>query len=196
MTDQRPQQPARPPAPSASDNPPADGDRLFTAIYHELRGVAGLHMGRERPDQTLQTTALVHEAYLRLANEGRTRWDSIGQFMLAAAEAMRRILIERARARRADKRGGNWRRVPLKTEEVLLEERIEELLDLDEALRRLEEANDEWATVVKLRYFAGLTHAQTAEALDKPQHVVKRQWLAARAWLHQQIRDAHDERGQ
>ena len=167
------------------------GNELFATVYHELRNVASFHMGAERPDHTLQTTALVHEAYVRLANEGRTQWASVGEFMMAAAEAMRRILIDRARARKALKRGGDHRRSDLNPDEVLLESRIDDLLHLDEALEALEAHNPEWAMVVKLRYFAGLTHEQTAESLELPEHSARRKWHTARAWLHAEIQRRH-----
>ncbi|TVQ33863.1 MAG: sigma-70 family RNA polymerase sigma factor [Phycisphaeraceae bacterium] len=167
------------------------GNELFATVYHELRSVARIHMGAERPDHTLQTTALVHEAYVRLANEGRTQWANVGEFMIAAAEAMRRILIDRARARKTKKRGGDHRRAYLNPDEVLLEDRIDELLHLDEALEALEAHNSQWAMVVKLRYFAGLTHEQTAESLELPEHSARRKWHTARAWLHAEIKRRH-----
>jgi len=182
--------------PHASENGAVGlhGNELFAAVYHELRGVARIHMGAERPDHTLQTTALVHEAYVRLANEGRTQWKSVGEFMIAAAEAMRRILIDRARSRKALKRGGDHRRADLNPDEVLLDSRINDLLHLDEALEALETHNTEWATVVKLRYFAGLTHEQTAESLDISEHSARRKWHTARAWLHAEINRRHGPR--
>jgi RNA polymerase sigma-70 factor, ECF subfamily len=164
-----------------------EGDWLFATVYHELRTVAKVHMGRERPDSTLQTTALVHEVYMRLHREGRVQWQSRAQFMIAAAEAMRRILIDRARARKRLKRGGDRKRVPLEPEEVHFERRIEDLLALNDALERLGRENEQWALVVKLRYFAGLSIPHTAQVLEQPEHEVKRQWNAAKAWLHQAI---------
>jgi RNA polymerase sigma-70 factor, ECF subfamily len=183
---------------STGDGGPAPndlrGDWLFATVYEELRGVAKVHMGRERPNHTLQTTALVHEVYVRLHREGRVQWQSRAQFMIAAAEAMRRILIERARARKRLKRGGGRQRIALEPEEVMFEQRLDDLLALNEALERLIRENEQWALVVKLRYFAGLSIPHTARVLDKQEHEVKRQWIAARAWLHQAIEGVPGDR--
>lgn len=165
-----------------------ESDLLFSLVYRELRGLAGRYMQDEPLGQTLQTTALVHEAYLRLAREGRTEWESIGQFMHAAAEAMRRILVDRARARGRLKRGGGRVRVPLDPEGAAMSTDADDLLLIDEALTNLEAVNPEWASVVKLRYFAGLTHEQTAEAIGSTVDVSRRRWMLARAWLFRRLK--------
>lgn len=167
-----------------------DSDLLFAVVYRELRGLAGQQMQAEPRAQTIQTTALVHEAYLRLAREGRTEWESVGQFMHAAAEAMRRILVDRARARGRLKRGGGRLRVPLDPDGIAIDPASDDLELLDEALSELEAINPDWANVVKLRYFAGLTHEQTAEAIGTTVGVARRRWMLARAWLYRRVKEA------
>lgn len=166
-------------------------DRLLPLVYGELRALARMKMAREGAGHTLQPTALVHEAYLRLFGRSRPRWENRAHFFGAAAEAMRRILIERARRRARLKRGASPRRVPLvelPDEQTL---HAEELLSLDRALDRLEALDSSMARVVTLRYFAGLTVDETAAALDVAPRTVDRQWTAARAWLQRELtRDA------
>jgi RNA polymerase sigma factor (TIGR02999 family) len=140
-------------------------------------------MARERPGQTLQPTALVHEAYLRLIADPAARWENRAHFFGAAAEAMRRILIERARRISRQKRGGGQAAVPLDEVEVAAPGEPEELLAIDLALTKLQAHDPEMAEVVKLRYFAGLTVEETAEALAMSPRGVNRAWTAARAWL-------------
>ncbi len=161
----------------------AAADELFPIVYNELRKVARSFMAREKPGQTLQTTALVHEAYLRLLGGEETNWKDRAHFFRAAAEAMRRILIERARAKARLKRGGEGQRVGFDENLAAVEPRAEEVLALDEALSRLEHQDPAMAQLVKLRYFAGLTVEETARALELSQRSVNRQWTAARAWL-------------
>jgi RNA polymerase sigma factor (TIGR02999 family) len=161
---------------------------LLPLVYEQLRALARRQMNQERDGHTLQATALVHEVYLRLVNGGGgAKWASRGQFFCAAAEAMRRILIEHARARKRLKRGGGGpeprRRVPLGLVELATEHDPSEMLALDEAICRLEEESPDVAAVVRLRFFAGLTVEETAEALGISPQSVKRDWSYARAWL-------------
>jgi len=158
-------------------------DRLFPIVYAELRKIAGAAMARERAGHTLQPTALVHEAYLRLLGGAKTGWKSRGHFFAAAAEAMRRILIERARRYSRLKRGENPERVELTEDAAVYQPRPEELLALDQALDRLETHDPEMGRIVKLRFFAGLTVDETAELLGTSARSVDRTWAESRAWL-------------
>jgi len=164
-------------------------DELLPLVYEELRLLAAQKLSREPPGQTLQPTALVHEAYLRLVEADCRGWNSRNHFFMAAAEAMRRILIERARRRRSLKYGGDREKVDL--DDVVLacdeQEFSANLLALDEALEKLSQTDKVKADVVKLRYFAGLTIEQTAEALGFSVNTAKRCWAYARAWLLQEI---------
>lgn len=167
-------------------------EELLPIIYGELRRVARAHMARERPGLTLQPTALVHEAYLRLLGGADTTWESRAHFYASAAEAMRRILIERARRYGREKHGGKLRRASFDgalAGEVLAGDgpRSAELLALDQALDRLEARDETMAKIVKLRFFAGLTVPETAEALALSPRSVNRHWTAARAWLADQM---------
>lgn len=156
---------------------------LLPLVYGELRSLAKARMLRERPGQTLQATALVHEAYLRLLGD-EASWSNRGHFFAAAAEAMRRILVEQARRKARLKHGGEFRRTASGPEDIGFDGPGDvELLDLDEALTRLEALDESMASVVKLRYFAGLTVEETAAALDVSPRAVNRHWTAARAWL-------------
>jgi RNA polymerase sigma factor (TIGR02999 family) len=156
---------------------------LLPLVYDELRGLARARMARERPGQTLQPTALVHEAYLRLLGDEEAAWDNRGHFFAAAAEAMRRIQIERARRYARVRHGGEQRRVTLDDAVAGIAPRSEEILAVDEALSRLEQHDATMAQVVKLRYFAGMSVEETANAMDSSQRTVNRLWTAARAWL-------------
>ena len=164
-------------------------DELLPLVYEELRILAAQKLSHEAPGQTLQATALVHEAYLRLVETECRNWNSRNHFFMAAAEAMRRILIERARRRRGLKYGGDRERVDL--DDVVLpcddQEFSANLLALDEALEKLSQKDKVKADVVKLRYFAGLTIEQTAEVLGFSRNTAKRCWAYARAWLLQEI---------
>lgn len=162
-------------------------DELLPLVYDELRRLARARLRRERPGQTLQPTGLVHEAYLRLLGDQPTSWQNRRHFFAAAAEAMRRILIERARRAARLKRGGDQERVSLGAVAEAIEPRLEEMLDLDHALRALAERDAEMAEVVKLRYFAGLTVEETAAALETSPRSVNRSWTAARAWLLREL---------
>ncbi len=162
-------------------------DELLPAVYQELRQLAAQKLSRERPGQTLQATALVHEAYLRLLDAGDQGWKGKTRFFAAAAEAMRRILIENARRKRRLKRGGDRQREDVDEAEIAIEGPSEDLLALDEALVRLEAADKIKADLVKLRYFAGLTLEQAAEVLEISPSTAKRHWAYARAWLYKAI---------
>jgi len=163
-------------------------EQLLPLVYEELRKLAGQKMTREKPGQTFQATALVHEAYLRLVDvDDVQQWNSRGHFFAAAAEAMRRILIENARRKQRLRHGGGWQRIDLDELNVCDENASDELLALDEALVRLAEQEALIAEVVKLRYFAGLTIEQTAQTLKISVRTAKRHWAYAKAWLFQQI---------
>ena len=160
---------------------------LLPLVYDELRRLARARLAREKPGQTLQPTALVHEAYLRLVEGADPGWQGKRHFFAAAAEAMRRILIERARRRAAEKHGGGAERVTL--EDVAADEEVapETLLAIDQALERLEKVDRQMAEVVKLRYFAGLSVEETAESLELSPRTVNRHWTGARAWLLREL---------
>jgi RNA polymerase sigma factor (TIGR02999 family) len=160
---------------------------LLPLVYDELRQLARIKLAREKPGQTLQPTALVHEAYLRLVGATDPGWEGRRHFFAAAAEAMRRILIERARRRAAEKHGGGAERVTL--QDVAADEAVapETLLAVDAALTRLESIDPEMADVVKLRYFAGMSVEETAESLQLSPRTVNRHWTGARAWLQREL---------
>jgi RNA polymerase sigma factor (TIGR02999 family) len=164
--------------------------QLLPLVYAELRSLAAQKMAQERPGQTLQATALVHEAYLRLVDVERAQhWNSRGHFFAAAAEAMRRILVENARRRGRTKRGGDRRRAELEPAEVAAPEASLELLALDEALDRLAEQDAQAAELVKLRYFAGLTIPEAADVLRVSPRKADFLWSFARAWLRRELAD-------
>jgi RNA polymerase sigma factor (TIGR02999 family) len=165
-------------------------EELLPLVYDELRKLAAQRLAREAAEQTLQATALVHEAYLRLVDvEQQQRWDSRGHFFAAAAEAMRRILVENARRKLSLKGGGEYERLELQDGDVACEAPGDDLIALDEALGRLEQVSPEKAKLVKLRYFAGLTLEQAAEALNISRATASRHWTYARAWLYDAISD-------
>jgi RNA polymerase sigma factor (TIGR02999 family) len=162
----------------------AAADRLFPLVYDELRRMAARQIAQEKPGQTLQATALVHEAYLRLVDvEQAQRWNSRGHFFTACAEAMRRILVDRARSRGAEKRGGDRRRVDLAKVEAVAEAEPEELLALDEAIEQLSRHDPAAGRLVQLLYFAGLSVEQAGEAMGISRASAYRTWTFARAWL-------------
>ncbi|CAA9312931.1 MAG: Gll4071 protein [uncultured Gemmatimonadetes bacterium] len=184
------------------DNPPERGDhrprsagagrgpldRAFPQVYDELRLLAHRQLDREAEGHTLGTTALVHEAYLRLAGSGGVEWHDRGHFFALAATAMRRILVDHARRRGADKRGGAPRPVPLEDAAALaIEERAGMLVALDEALERLAALDARQARVIECRFFGGLTEEETAQAVGVGLRTVKRDWAKARAWLYQEL---------
>ena len=167
---------------------PSAAEQLLPLVYDELRKLAAQKMAREAPGQTLQATALVHEAYLRLVDEAAVRhWDSRGHFFAAAAEAMRRILVEAARRKQAAKHGGGRQRQELDAEAIAAPEPELDLLALDAALGRLAEHDPLKAKLVELRYFAGLTGDQAAAVLDLSPSTADRQWVYTRAWLRREL---------
>jgi RNA polymerase sigma factor (TIGR02999 family) len=162
-------------------------DRLVPAVYDELRRQAQRYLRREDPGHTLQTTALVHEAYLRLVDQRQARWESRSQFFGIAAQLMRRILVDHARSHHAAKRGGSVIQVPLEEETAAAQESEVDLLALDDALTRLAALDPQQARVVELRYFTGLGIEDTAHALEISPATVKREWAMARAWLKREL---------
>ena len=163
---------------------PHAGEQLLPLVYDELRRLAAARLAQEKPGQTLQATALVHEAYLRLVDTDKAQhWDSRAHFFAAAAEAMRRILVEQARRKRSRKHGGGLARQELDEAEVAAPEAPEDLLALDEALDRLAARDPAKAELVKLRYFAGLPEEEAAAALGISRATASRWWAFARAWL-------------
>jgi RNA polymerase sigma factor (TIGR02999 family) len=168
---------------------PESADSAAAAVYEELRRLAGAYMRRERPGQTLQATALVHEAYLRLANAG-TPWTDRNHFIGVAARSMRQILVDRARARGAQKRWAGIDRVSLTESLVHAQQEDAMLPALDEALSRLEQIDPEQARIVELRYFVGLSIEETADAMEMSPATLKRRWAMARAWLFRELSPA------
>ncbi len=158
-------------------------DALVPLIYDELRRLAGSYLRRERPDHTLQPTALVHEAYMRLVDQTQVNWQNRAHFIGVAAQMMRRILVDHARAHMSEKRGGDYQKLALDENIDKAFERSGELLMLDEALNQLAEIDPQKRRMVELRYFGGLTVEETAEVLGVSAITVKRQWRLAKAWL-------------
>lgn len=164
-------------------------EQLLPMVYDELRRLAMSKMTSERPDHTLQATAVVHEAYLRLFKESEAvQWNSRAHFFAAAGEAMRRILVESARLKLRLKRGGQFKRQPLdEAAALVLPAPIEEIVAVGEALDKLDVEDPELAKLVKLRFFAGFTMPQVSEALGRPLRSVEREWFYARTWLHREL---------
>lgn len=158
-------------------------DELLPLVYEELRLLAAQKLSHEKPGQTLQATALVHEAYMRLVGSDGMGWDGRGHFFMAAAEAMRRILIDSARRKQSEKHGGHMQRVDLGNASLSTEYSPDDLMALDEALTGLEKEDPETAQVVKLKYFAGLNMAQAAQALGLSERTARRYWNYGRVWL-------------
>ena len=169
---------------------PGAVDRLVPILYNELRQIARRHMRGERVDHTLDTTALVHEAYVKLVGLDRMHWQNRAHFLAVAAQAMRRVLVDYAVGRRRQKRGGVRRRVPLEDVPPHQEQSIETLLALDAALRRLQAVDDRLSRVVECRYFGGMSVEETAQALQVSAATIKRDWSVARAWLNRELRGA------
>jgi len=170
-----------------ADDPRA-AEELAPLVYEELRQLASQRLAQEKPGQTLGATALVHEAYLRLVDVDHVQqWRSRGHFFAAAAEAMRRILIESARKKNAQKRGGGWRRNEIIDVALAVDTGGDQLFAVDEALSKLAADEPEEAKLVELRFFAGLTLAQAAEMLEISLRTANRQWSYARAWLRREI---------
>jgi RNA polymerase sigma factor (TIGR02999 family) len=165
-------------------------DLVFNMVYAELHTAARRQLARARPGQTLNTTALVHEAYLKLVGSAHAEWSDRSHFLAVAAKAMRQIIIDYARWASRKKRGGNVQRITLDNIDVADEERASELVALDAALTRLESFSDRLARLVELRFFAGLSVDETADALGVAPHHVKRDWRKARAFLLQDMQDS------
>jgi RNA polymerase sigma factor (TIGR02999 family) len=165
---------------------PQAAEKLLPLVYQELRALARLKLSREQPGLTLQPTALVHEAYVRLVGDQR-EWQSRGHFFAAAAEAMRRILVESARRRKTLKRGGDWEAAAVEVDQIASPEPEVDLLELDEALEKLQAKDPRKAELVKLRYFAGMTQQQAADLLGISLATAERDWAYARAWLLREI---------
>ena len=162
-------------------------DRLVPLVYHELRRLAQSYMRKERANQTLQTTALIHEAYVRLIDANQVKWQNRAHFFGVASRAMRQILVDHARRHGALKRGGRAQVLALEEGLVPAEERAQALLAVDEALTRLAAHDSGLAQVVECRFFAGLTEEETAEATGASLRTVQRQWRRAKAWLYQEL---------
>ncbi len=162
-------------------------DQLLPLVYEELRRLAAIKMSQEKPGQTLQATALVHEAYIRLVGSQNQNWSGRTHFFTAAAEAMRRILIDNARRKKSLKRGDENQRVSLEDADLAIEGPSEDILALDEALSGLAAFDKPKAELIKLRYFAGLTIEQAASVLDLSLTTAKRHWRYARAWLYSRM---------
>ncbi len=170
------------------------GDRqaaaqLLPLVYDELRKLAAHRLAREKPGQSLQPTALVHEAYVRLVDTNQVQqWNSKGHFFAASAEAMRRILVESARQKATQKRGGDARRLDLDQIALVEDDRSDDLLALDEAIEELGSHDAQAAQLVKLRFFAGLTHQDAADAMGIGRRAADRLWVLARAWLNRRLK--------
>ena len=162
-------------------------DDLLPKVYEELRRLAKWRLSSEKPGQTLQPTALVHEAWLRLVNDESQKWDSRGHFFSAAAEAMRRILVEQARRKERLKHGGHHQRTDLATSDLANPARSEKLLILDSALAQLEQEHPDKATLIKLRYFAGMNLEESAQAMGISRSTAVRYWTFGRSWLFNEI---------
>jgi RNA polymerase sigma factor (TIGR02999 family) len=173
-------------------SPRATAD-LLPLVYDELRKLAAQKLAREKPGQTMQPTALVHEAYLRLVDvEGPIRWESRAHFFAAAAEAMRRILVDLARRKRTDRHGGRWQRCEILDGDLAIEPDYDDVLDLDEALSKLSAIDERAAEIVKLRVFAGMTIDEVATYQGVSPRTAKRSWAYARAWLLREMKPSRD----
>ena len=169
---------------------PSAAEQLLPLVYDELRKLATQRMAQENPGQTLQATALVHEAYIRLVDvEKAQHWNSRGHFFAAAAEAMRRILVERARQKQRLKHGGEQHRVRLPDPDLVADGRVDDILRVNQALDALADKDPEAADLVKLRFFAGLTLSEAAAALGIPRRSIDRIWVYAKAWLRAELRE-------
>jgi len=159
-------------------------DQLFPLIYDEVRRIARCQLNREHPGHTLDSTALVHEAYFKLVDQTRVAWTDRSHFFAIAAQAMHRVLVDYARQYRAEKRGGARERVELDDGMLVVEERADTLLAVDDALTRLAQVDERLSQVVECRFFGGLTEEETAQALGVTARTVRRDWTKAKGWLH------------
>jgi len=162
-------------------------DKLMPIVYEELRRIARRYMRQERPSHTLQTTALVHEAYCKLLDQREMQWQNRAHFFAVAAQVMRRLLVDHARTRRYAKRGGGARAVSLDEVALVTEDRAEQVLAVDEALTRLAALDRRKGEIVELRYFGGLSAEETGEVLGVAAITIKREWLKAKAWLQRDL---------
>jgi len=162
-------------------------DAVFPVIYDELHRIAHRLLSRERADHTFSTTALVHEAYFKLVDQDRVQWQDRAHFCAIAAQAMRRILVDYARRRKAKKRGGTRPHFPLDENTIAIDQQAGLVLSLDSALNRLKTLNERLAQVVDLRFFGGLTEEEMAEVLGVSPRTVRRDWVKARAWLYREL---------
>jgi RNA polymerase sigma factor (TIGR02999 family) len=169
-------------------------DRLMPLVYDELRRLASHYVRHERPGHTLQTTALVHEAYLKLVDQKSVQWETRVQFFAATAQVMRHVLVDYARSRKALKRGGDYVRLSIDDAAISVEENGTDLLSVDEALNKLAAIDAQQSRVVELRVFGGLTVEETAEALAISPRTVKREWSMAKAWLHRELKIENKQR--
>ena len=163
-------------------------DELLPLVYEELRILAAQKLSQEKPGQTLQATALVHEAYIRLVEKKDQNWDNRGHFFAAAAEAMRRILVDNARRKKREKHGSGFKRLDIAKLDVALSTNDETILLVNEALENLAQIDEMGAKLIKLRFFAGLSNVQAAKILAMPERTAKRTWAYARAWLHEEMK--------
>jgi RNA polymerase sigma factor (TIGR02999 family) len=172
-------------------NPDSDGDRALaertSALYSELRRLAGHYLQQERSNHTLQATALVHEVYLRLVGQKAVQWENRNQFLGIAAQLMRRILLDYSRSHQASKRGGDVDKVSLQEQVIFSKTRPTDIVALDEALTRLAKIDSRQARLVELRFFGGLDIEETAQVLEISPATVKRSWLVAKAWLAREL---------
>src|SRR3989442_8538840 len=162
-------------------------DKLMPLIYEELRRLARHYMSREHPGHTLQTTAVVNEAYLRLVNRKRVRWQNRAHFFAIAAQLMRSILVDHARSHAYAKRGGGARKIGLDEAMIISQQRAAEVVALDDALKQLAEIDPQQSRIVELRFFGGLTIEETAEVLGLSPATIKREWSTAKAWLYHEL---------
>jgi len=169
---------------------PAEFNRLFAAVYDELRRIARSHLRRRIPGQTLETTALIHEAYLRMVDQTKAEWSDRARFFGYASQAMRTILVDHARRRTAGKRGGRLLHFSLDDQDIPVENQGDFVLGLDEALGRLASVSDRLARTVECRFFGGMTEAEIAVALDVSDRTVRRDWIKAKAWLLVEMSEA------
>jgi RNA polymerase sigma factor (TIGR02999 family) len=168
-------------------------DKLLPLVYDEFRALARHYLAQERANHTLQPTALVHEAYMKLVDQTRVDWQGRSHFFAVAAQAMRRILVDHARSRQRDKRGGGRARVVLDEEVALSPQKDEDVLALDEALQRLAKLDPRQAKVVELRFFGGMNVEEVAQALGVSKRTVEGDWTFARAWLSKELRGTNEQ---
>lgn len=169
---------------------PQAASELLPVVYEELRRLAAVRLAQERPGQTLQATALVHEAWLRLTGSAEVQWNGRGHFFGAAAEAMRRILVDRARSKARQRHGGQLQRVDLHQVTVAIQDSDDTVLAVHEALEKLAEESPQQAEIVRLRYFVGLGMGEIAAALGVSEATVRRHWAYARSWLYAELRSS------